>query len=537
MKEKFNSVKEKLKTVWGGLAKAAKILIISALIVIIVGSVGLTVFLNKKSSSDWIVLFPDMSQEESTEVYLELQNRGVDTKINSDGEIEVKRGEWDSLVFEMAELGYPQSAPSYGTFFDNLGMTMTEFEKKQTLRFELQDRLQTTLKRIDGVVGAIVTINVPEKDGYAWTESSDKASASVTLTLSNSAGFTPANVSAVKKLVAYSAQKMEPEDVTVIDSTSGRELQSQEEADAVASNTVDMETKMEYTNTFKSMYEANAKEILQNIYPEGVDAVAAVELDYDKIVEERRELLTDENGESVKSKEHVSYNTENTPVDEGGVTGEENNSDIPNYQNNAEDELNSDNTPHYDRETEWIDPGYVLTQTEKEQGVVKSATISVVVTTENAYLSRDERNAVIQLVKNATNINEENISVYSRESGKLPVAAGDESITSKLGLDTKKLIILLGLCGFVFLAVALIVIFMIIRSMKKKMKRQQEENDATIQGLQNTIDENNRKTLEEAAEEHNKAEKAAEIEVKEFAKNNPEIAAALIRSMLKERGE
>ena len=30
---------------------------------------------------------------------------------------------------------------------------------------------------------------------------------------------------------------------------------------------------------------------------------------------------------------------------------------------------------------------------------------------------------------------------------------------------------------------------MIIRSMKKKMKRQQEENDATIQGLQNTIDE------------------------------------------------
>lgn len=32
---------------------------------------------------------------------------------------------------------------------------------------------------------------------------------------------------------------MEPEDVTVIDSTSGRELQSQEEADAVASNTVE----------------------------------------------------------------------------------------------------------------------------------------------------------------------------------------------------------------------------------------------------------------------------------------------------------
>ena len=45
----------------------------------------------------------------------------------------------------------------------------------------------------------------------------------------------------------------------------------------------------------------------------------------------------------------------------------------------------------------------------------------------------------------------------------------------------------------------------------------------------------NKKSLEEAAEEHNKTEKATELEVREFAKNNPEITAALIRSMLKER--
>lgn len=536
MKEKFKSVLEKLKTLWHGLTKIAKIVICAALAVILIGAVVITVFLNKKSSSDWIVLFPDMSQEESTEVYLELQNKGVETKINSDGEIEVKKSEWDTLVFEMAELGYPQSAPSYGTFFDNLGMTMTEFEKQQTLIFQLQDRLQTTLKRIDGVKGAIVTINLPEDSKYAWDDSDDeRASASVTLTLANSAGFTPENVSAVKKLVAYSAQKMEPEDVTVINAQTGQEMLSAEEAGESQNSEIDMETKMEWANTFKDLYEANAKEILANIYPDGVDAVAIVELDYDKIVEERKELIADENNETVKGSEHIAYNTNETPVDEGGVVGEEDNDDIPNYQNGTEPVLDSDNTVKYEHDTEWIDPGYVLTQTEKSQGVVKDASISVVVTNDTGYLSRDERNSVIQLVKNATNISEDKISVSAREFGKGINPDPEPDPINRL--DTKKLIILIGLCGLVLLIVILIVILMIVKSMKKKMKKQQEESDAAIQTLQETIEENNKKSLAEAAEEHTKTEKAAEIEVREFAKNNPEIAAALIRSMLKERDE
>ena len=45
--------------------------------------------------------------------------------------------------------------------------------------------------------------------------------------------------------------------------------------------------------------------------------------------------------------------------------------------------------------------------------------------------------------------------------------------------------------------------------------------------------ENLKKTLEQAAKEHSEASNATANEVKEFAKKNPEIAAALIRSMMK----
>ncbi|MGN0614409.1 MAG: flagellar basal-body MS-ring/collar protein FliF [Porcipelethomonas sp.] len=537
MKEKLKKLWDKVKTIWSGLTKVLKIVVI-AIPVIIIGAIIVTIVLNSSSDDDFIVLFPDMTAEESTEVYLQLQSRGVETEMTSDGEIMVRSSEWDTLVFEMAELGYPQTAPSYGTFFDNLSMTMTEFEKEQTLRFELQDRLQTTIKRIDGVKGAIVTITFPESSDYAWKESNEVAKASVTLTLSNSAGFTAENVSAIKNLVAFSAQKMEPENVTVIDSTTGRELLSAEETAAQNDNSgIDVAEKMEYVDTIKSQYEANAVKILQDIYPDGVVAVASIEIDYDKVVEEMKQLLpNEETGEGFVTDEHKEYDTNESAVDEGGVVGEENNDDIPSYQNDQEDELNSDNTAHYENDVKFA-LGYLLTQTERAQGTVKDASISVVVTTENAYMSRDERNAIIQLVKNATNIPEEKISVYSRASDTQPVNPDGTDNEGELSESTRRLLIILGISLLVLLIAAGLVVFLLLRRAKKRRLLEQAEHEEQVAHLQEIIEENERKSLEEQADEHSKKEKVTENEVREFAKNNPEITAALIRSMLKERDE
>ena len=147
MKEKFKNIWDKIKGFWKGLTKVVKIIIIAAAAVLIIGGIILTVALNSSDDNSFIVLFPNMSTEEAAEVYQQLKAQDVETELNSDGEIMVRRDQWDQLVFDLAEKGYPQTAPSYGTFFDNLSMTMTEFEKKQTLRFELQDRLQMPITR------------------------------------------------------------------------------------------------------------------------------------------------------------------------------------------------------------------------------------------------------------------------------------------------------------------------------------------------------------------------------------------------------
>ena len=536
MKDKLKNIWEKIKTFWNGLTKVLKIVIVAGAAVLIIGAIVLTVVLNSSSDDDFIVLFPGMSFEESTEVMLQLQNQGVETEMNSDGEILVRRNEWDTLVYDLAQLGYPQTAPSYGTFFDNLGMTMTEFEKKQTLRFELQDRLQTTLKRIEGIKGAVVTITFPDSNDYAWKENTERARASVTLTLSNSAGFSAANVSAVKNLVAFSAQQMEPSDVTVIDSTTGNELLSSEEIEAKNDNTgIDIADKMEYVRQIEKSYEDKVIRLLQNMFPDGVDVVASVEIDYNKVVEEMKQLLPDEETrQGYVENEHKEYDVKDGIVDEGGIVGEENNDDIPNYQNDEEDNLNSDNTTHYEDDVN-LALGYLLTQTERAQGTVSDASISVIVTTENAYLSRDDRNAVISLVKNATNIDEDKISVYSRASRIDPINPDD--LDNDDDDTTRKILIICGVCLLALLLIAGIIIFLLLRRAKKRRLLEQEEHERAIAELSQKLEDAEGKSIEEQSNEHNKKEKATEEEVREFAKNNPEITAALIRSMLKERDE
>ncbi len=537
MKDKLKSILEKIKTFWKGLTKALKIAIIAVASIIVIGAIILTIVLNSSSDNDFIVLFPGMSAEESTAVYAELQSQGVETKMDSNGEIYVRRSQWDNLVYDLAQRGYPQTAPSYGTFFDNLGMTMTQFEKEQTLRFELQDRLQATLKRIDGIKAAVVTITFPESSDYAWKETTEEAKASVTLTLTNSAGFTAENVSAVKNLVAFSAQKIDPSNVTVIDSTTGRQLLSAEEVEAQNDNSgIDIAEKMEYVSAIEKQYEDKARRVLQNMFPDGVDVVASVEIDYNKVVEEMKRLLPDEEtGQGYLDTEHIEYDTNRNPVNPGGVTGEEDNTDIPNYQNEDEDDLNSDDTPHYERDRDY-DLGYLLTQTERAQGTVSDASISVVVTTENAYMSRDDRNAVIMLVKNATNIDEDKISVYSRS---IPIEEVDpkdidEENTKEL---LRRVLIICGIALLALLIIAGLIIFLLLRRAKKRRLEEQAEHEQTVAELNHRIEEAESKSIAEQADEHNKKEKATEEEVREFAKNNPEITAALIRSMLKERDE
>lgn len=524
MKDKLKGILAKVKEWWGKLSKVMKRTIVIGGVLLIALAVGLTVWMNI-GKNKYIVLFPGMSSDESTEVYKYLQSENVSTKMNENGEIMVPEDQWDTLVYKLAEKGYPQSAPSYGTYFDNLSMTMTDSEKQQLIIKDLQDRLQVTLNRIDGVKGSVVTIQYPEKSNYAWKENNDSASASVTLTLTDPKSFTDDNVQAVKNLVAYSTQQMKPEDVTVIDTTSGNELTGTDSK----SDDYDVDSRENYERIIRERLEKNVEEILSKPYGAG-NAVAActVSVNYDKIKEELKQYQPQDNGKGVVSSDHMKYQTGDSDDDTAkGISGEESNTDTPSYPN-SNDDLVANNPAYAERDLEYS-ISQLLTQTEKAPGVITDSTIAITVKTDDP-MTDEEKQQVINLVKNATAINDEaKITVFDWQD-----KSGNNNTDSSSDNSLKKYI---WLAVGILLAIALITVIIILvvtKRSKKQIKEADEKHKATVTELEEKLEDTRRQSLIEKANETNKAQKETASEVKKFAQTNPEITAAIIRSMIQE---
>jgi flagellar biosynthesis/type III secretory pathway M-ring protein FliF/YscJ len=466
--------------------------------------------------------------------------------MNKNGDITVPSAQWDSIALDLSAKGFPKSTPSYSTFFDNLTMTMTEWEKKETLRIALEERLSTTLGYMNGVDYAIVNLSFPSSNKYAWDKAEQKASASVLLQLDRLSDFNYENVSSVKNLVANATQQMEPADVEVVDGNTGKTLMSLEEnltiqAQDVGSDGTEMvdDAELEARRitleaAAKLQLQQDAESILSQYYGEGkVRAVAQVELDYDTISKQIHEYITDEQGRGVPTSEDVLYRLIDEVVDDGGIVGEDENTDIPTYQNNLEGEITNDDATEYSRSTVWGAIGEIITNQIVARGGVRDASIAAVVISEDVIMSDETKNDMVSLISNATNIPVEKVSFVNKY---VPAPSDIEVPTfepefSMSGLLGKVVPWLMLLALFVIILIILLIVYYR-RKIHRQLRRAEIESQSQIQSLQSTLDEQKR-TLQDEYDEQSREQNATTNEVKDFVRENPEITAALIRSLLK----
>lgn len=524
MNEKLKAFGARIKEWWGGLTTAIRRLIIISLVIIVGAAIGLTIFLNSRTNG-YVTLFPNMSAEETAEVYQYLQSENVEVIINGDGQLMVKEEQWDNLVYELAAKGYPQSAPSYSTYIDNLSMTMTDSEKKKLIIMELQDRLQTTINRIDGVKSSVVTISYPESSNYAWQQNTEKAKASVTLTLKGNTQFTSQQVQAVKNLVAYSAQQMSPDDVTVIDTRTGKELGGS----SGSTEEYEINSRENYERIVINRIEEDVVEILSNPYGAGnVAAAASVSVNYDKITEEMKKYFEEEG--NIVDWEKITYTGDRDGDNaNGGVTGEEDNTDVPSYPNEDENAIKND-PDYYEHEVDNA-VSYVLTQTEKAPGVIEDASVSITLKTKTPLTDAD-RDRIVALVKNATRIYDLNKITVFDWRGTEEKEEEAEEVTTPLAKNW--LFWALVILGAVLL-IAIIIILIVTKKSKKKIKELDQRNKEKVNELEEELEDTRRRSLIEQANENNKLQKETAEEVKKFAVTNPELTAAIIRSMINEQ--
>lgn len=528
MKEQWMKMLAGMKEFWNKLSQKAKILLAAAAGTVVLVAVVFAVLLNA-SGSGYEILYPGITQAETMQVYAALQSmEGVSPMLDSQGQLMVPKEQKDNLILQLAGKGYPQTTLAYDTFLNHTGFTMTEMEKKELLLFQLQDRLQDSIRTINGVESAIVTITVPDSSNYVWETQQELSTASVILGLQEGTTLTPEQVTAIRNVVAYATPKLEPENVRVVDAGTGIDLEADSEA---SSSGVDYE-RLDYESRIEKQIVNKVKELLSSVYGPNVTAVATVRLNYDVTKSELRELIPGDDGNGLKSHRDEQYSL-NGAVAAGDIVGEENNTDVPGYVNGTTGGSDTQTT-NYQSSTDY-EFGERIVQTENGQAYIEDASVSVLVQDPNFTTEKQER--LVDIISKGVLINRNSISVEYIDLGgdSLPVDTEPDPSGEGAPFWRSRLFwIVAGGALLLLLIIVLVVVLLIRRNAKKKVLIAAKEAENLMRSAQEEIDEHKRMLAEAAQANSNPKDNAIADEVREFAKQNPEITATLIRSLLKE---
>lgn len=521
--EQLKTMLVKLKDFWSKLSTKLKIIIVGGAAVILVGAIVITAVMNANADK-FSVLFSGITTSEATEVYALLQEQGVDARMNNAGQVTVPTGDLDRLIFNMAAEGYPKSAPPYDVYLKNVGPTTTESTRRQLEIFSLQSLLQSTLAQIEGVKKATVLISMPKDSGLVLQVDKTAPTASVMLTLSEEDAISASTVDTIKSLVANAVGgNCKPENVFVTDALTSININGTRKE-----NTAYSMEQFDYEQRLATRAEDAIKRLYTPAYTvDGVRVSASYELDTDKMKQESRTVNPTDG--SVKSHEEETF-ISNGGLPPGGVVGEEENTDVPNYAVN--EEATTEDLQEYSRSTDWENE-YVLTQIERGNAPIKNSSITVLVNETNLTPTRQDE--IVAQVAKATGIEPTNVSV-----GVLSLPPVEDVGVAGTPFYQSPTFIM-GVGGLLLLLCAALIVIPVIMSRKKKRKAAEaaaaaallvaEQEDASARA-QAEIDMHKNKLKLEA--ETQKVENSMTEEIRSFAKENPEMTALLIRSLIKE---
>lgn len=526
MEKQLKLIIMKVRKFWDSLSKRLKVIMVVGLAAVLVLSIAIPVMLNRANQpkdSDFIVLYPKITSEESYTVYTELKNANLDVKMNEKGETLVKKDQIEIARITLASLGLPKTALSYDTFTSNSGFMTTELEKKTALLYQLQDSIAATLTHIEGVESAIVLLSVPEDNSYVWSSTVEMSKASVTLGLARNTTLVPKQVQAIKYLVANSVPNLEYDNVSVIDASTSVILN-----DVEITNELDTSSlQLDFQRSVEKNMEDKIKTLLSLPYgAENIAVSATVTIDFDKMVQEELTYYPEMDGHGVL--EYIeNYYSKTTDDTTEGIVGEDSNTDIPIYPTIDKDDeslTEAKNVAKYLVSS-------IKNQIEKNQWTLSSGSVAVVIHgTED--LTFETLETLTNTIAKAVNLDVNNVIVSSFPETNVDVPT---IVEPEVKPDYTFLII----PGIVVLLIVIIIIAVLVirnrireNKIKAQLAAEQAEKDALAAEKRRIEEEKNRK-MEEAQDESNKMKTTIET-IKTFTADNPQIAASLIKEWLRE---
>jgi len=466
------------------------------------------------------VLYSNLQPSDAGAIVAKLQEMKVPYKTTATSILVPAEKVYD-LRLQLATLGLPQGGGVGYEIFDKVGFGTTEFVQKINLKRALQGELARTIRSLQEVEDCRVHLSLPERSIFVTNEEPPKAS--VLLKLRPGLGLTKKQVAGIVHLVASSVEGLTPENVTVVDSR-GNVLNTKE--DDIATLTA---SQIEYQRNIERELEKRVISILEPVVGKNkVRAKASVEIDFTR--KEQTQEIYDPDGQVIRSEQKlVEQKSMNSPE---GVPGVQSNIPRRRTDNNTITGTGSI------KKTETInyEISKIVSHIVNPVGEIKKISLAVLVdgkyikdekTGNNRYVPRtdEEITNYEELIKKAVGFSEERgdeIKVIN-----MPFKIQEELIPEEPEADYTRYIIPAARYGTILILSILAFLFLIrpLMSYLKSQPRRLSPVPAQAPGTTAPGEIEGQQTVKKLPPSD---------EVIEWAKNNPQVAANIIRKWMEE---
>jgi flagellar M-ring protein FliF len=479
----FKSVLEKLDP-------KQKLVVVS----VCLGSVGAMVYMMMwAGQKEYVVLASNLDPRDAQMVIERLEEQGVEYHLETDGTaILVPEDEQLGLRLEMAAEGLTTDHGIGYEIFDRPNLGLTDYVQKLNFRRSLEGELARTIRSLDAVDRARVSINLPAV--ALFREDRTDPTAAVFLTMIAGAELDREQVSSISKLISYSVEGLSPRGVTIVDQA-GNDLGASLNKDQLFLMTANqLEVQREVESNIQAQVESQLATALGPMR-----SIVRVSAEMDFSQSHKVEKQYNPESQVVRSEDRAEAST--GLVDSIGAAGTESSS-ITNFEMNE-----------------------TLTETQDDFGRIKRLHVSVTVDTGRTVEELADLGALIQATVGFTQergdvveVREFPLDTSAREAEVSRIAAQRrEELTAKIFRYT-----LLGVAGIVLL----LVLRSIFKSLDMLLPKPKPKPAIDIEA--------------EAIEEEISAEaqRRAQMldQVAKFAKEKPENVASLLNTWLLEEG-
>ena len=508
---------------WKSLSRKVKTLIGCGALAILAAVVIIAVVV---SNQPYTTLFTDLNQSDLTAISTYFSENGISDYKVEGNTILVPQAQEAPLKAQVLVAGYPTSGYGYDTYLDNVGSLTTESERNQLTLYGLQDRLAAVIRNFEGVQDAVVFLTPGEDNTYVLDSGNVvDATAAVQVTMQSGRTLDDNQVDAIRNLVSRALSGLNVENVEISDSYGNTYSGSGNLTDLRDASSLKLALEEQCNNNIRTR-------IMQALLPiygsdnvqVSVNTVVDVDRTYTDSTDYALEDWAQGNddgiiGSQIWDNEIVRDDGETT----GGVPGTETNADVNTYV--------GDQMAHNANETLYSSSGQTdrLVDTTKQQvehvaGYISDVMVSVTINSNVAGGANEQE--LYDHVARAAGISktdqEDKISILITPfyQTSIPVIATPE------GMEPWMVYAILIGVGVLFL---FLLIMLLIYRHRAKKAREMEAEPAVV-----AAPEPEAPAQPDILEMQTEKSMELRKDVRQFAQDNPEIAAQMVKNWLRE---